>query len=160
MKRYVVTLILIAAALLTTAAYHLSKPNWIMFRKGEGCFSKKEYSQAIPYYVCLLKSGFEAPKLLSHLGTSYLATGDFGKAMTIFENIIIHSPDKLSALKELANIYIIFGRFKEAITLYQTFLQEQPNDTSVRILLARALTWSDRFNEAIVEYRKALGEEQ
>jgi len=137
MRRSVLILILIAIVLLTTLAYHVFKPNWVLFRKGEGYFSKKEYSQAIPYYVGLLKSGFETPKLLSHLGTSYLAIGDFGKAETIFEDIINHRPDKLLALKELANIYIIFGRFKEAINLYQTLLQDQPNNISARILLAR-----------------------
>ena len=111
MRRSALILILIIIALFTTLAYHLSKPDWVMFRKGEGYFSKKEYSQAIPYYVRLFKSGFEAPKLLSHLGTSYVATGDFGKAMTTFQSILNQTPDKLSALKELANIYIIFGRF-------------------------------------------------
>ena len=80
MRRYALILTLIAAALLTTVAYHLFKPDWVLFRKGEGYFSKKEYSQAIPYYVRLHKSGFAAPKLLSHLGTSYVATGDFGRA--------------------------------------------------------------------------------
>ncbi|MBL7102597.1 MAG: hypothetical protein ISS60_07550 [Desulfobacteraceae bacterium] len=119
MRRYVLILILIAIALLTTAAYHLSKPDWIMFRKGEGYFFKKEYSTAIPYYVRLVESGFETPKLLSHLGTSYIAVGEFGKATRIFENIIKYSSEKTSAIKELANIHITFGRFKEAINLYQ-----------------------------------------
>jgi len=159
MRRSVLISILIAIALLTTLAYHLFKPNWVLFRKGEDCFSKKAYTVAIPYYVDLLNNGFVTEKLLNHLGTAYVATGQFEKATKIFKEIIKHSPKRTTAIKELANIYVMLGRFKQAVALYQFYLQEQPDNRSVRILLARALTWSGRFEEAIVQYRKALGEE-
>jgi len=160
MKHSVVAGSLIAIAILTTVAYHLLKPDWVLFRNAERCFSNKAYAQAIPLYNRLLKSGFETPRLLNHLGTSYVATGQFSEAATIFENILNQHPNMLSVLKELANIYVAFGRFKEAIPLYQTFLQKQPDNRSVRILLARVLSWSGRFDEAIGEYRKVLGEEK
>jgi len=159
MKPSVVAACLIVIALLTTAAYHLLKPDWILFRKAETYFSEKAFSQAIPVYARLLERGFEAPALVSHLGTAYVATGRFREAAAIFEDILRKAPDKLQELKELANIYVAFGQFKKAIPLYQTFLQQEPYNRSVRILLARALSWSGRFDEAIVEYRKAVGDE-
>lgn len=160
MKRWVMVTSLIAIALLTTVAYHVLKPDWVLFRNAERRFSNKAYAQAIPLYNRLLDNGFETPSLLNHLGTSYIATGQFSEAATIFENILKRNPSMLPAMTELAQIYVAFGRFQNAIPLYQSFLDKQPDNRSVRILLARVLSWSGRLDEAVVQYRKALGDER
>jgi len=130
--------------------------------KGRRLFLKEGvFNRPFPITWAFSKAGFETPKLLSHLGTSYLAIGDFGKAETIFEDIINHRPDKLLALKVTGQyLHNFWSILKRPFNLYQTLLQDQPNNISARILLARVLTWSGRFEEAIVEYKKALGEKK
>lgn len=160
MKRLGFILFLIALASLTTTAYHLFNQNWIIFRKAETRFSKKEFEAAIPYYEKLLPRDFQVSKVLRHLGSAYLATGRDLKARKIFEKMASRHEGRPEALKELAAIYVSLGRFQDAASTYQAILQEEPDNHSIRTRLARVLLWAGRPEEAINEYRKALGEQQ
>lgn len=125
MKRFALTSSMIVIALITTLAYHLLKPDWVLFRKGENYFSKKAYAEAIPCYTRLLKSGFETPKLLNHLGSSYIATGQLEEAAAIFQNMLHQTPENRSVRILLARVLSWSGRFDEAIGEYKKVLGEE-----------------------------------
>lgn len=150
---------LIAVAALTTTAYRLLNPEWVVFRKAETLFSQNDFEAAIPHYEELLRLDFQAPRVLRHLASAYLATGKEIKARHIFETIMERYGRRPEIMKELAGIYVNHGGFSEAAALYMEILREDPHDHSSRIYLARLLSWTGRFEEAIYEYRKALGEE-
>ncbi len=160
MKRLGFILFLLAVAALTTMAYRYFNQEWVIYRKAESRFSNRAFSEAIPYYEELLRKGFQAPGLLRHLGSCYLATGNEPKARAVFERMLARGEDRFGAMKELASIYESLGRFQEAAALYQEVLQQTPDDDSVRVRLARLLFWTGRLEQAIHEYRKALEEEK
>jgi tetratricopeptide (TPR) repeat protein len=157
MKRFGIILFLFAVAALTTIVYHRLNSEWVVFRNAETHFFNKQYTKAIPLYEQLVKEGFEAPGFLEHLGTCYLAAGEAGKALAVFEEMITRSENRLPAIGKAGEIYVHFGYFEKAAALYRDILRDHPDDRSVRIRLARVLSWAGRFEEAIDEYRKILG---
>jgi tetratricopeptide (TPR) repeat protein len=159
MKRLGLIAFLLAVAVLTTLAYRYFQREWIVYRKAETLFTDRSYAGAIPFYEELWRQGFQAPGLLKHLGSAYLAVGREEPARAVFERMLARGEARAGTLKELAALYEGRGRFREAAALYRVVLGETPGDHTVRVRLARLLFWSGRLDEAIHQYRIALGEE-
>ena len=159
MKRLGLIAFLLTVAALTTLAYRYAHRDWIVYRRAESLFHDRAYAEAIPLYEALWRQGFQAPGLLKHLGSAYLAVGRNEGARAVFERMLAQGVDRPGTLKELAALYEGRGRFREAAALYRAVLEETPDDAAVRVRLARLLFWSGRLDEAIHQYRIALGEE-
>lgn len=151
-------LFLFIISVLTTSAYHALRSDWVMFRKGEGYFQRREYSKAIPIYTSLLQKGFQSPSAYLHLEESLLASGDAAGALFSLEMAVQRESQNLRVLSVLAGLYAQTGCFEKAIVSYQRLLRAQPDYREGRIYLARLLSWQGRYEEAVVEYRKVLGE--
>ncbi len=160
MKRFFFIIFFVSVAFITTAAYHVFKPQWILFHKGEDHYLKKEYSKAIIYYEPLTNFDFKKPEFLRHLGISYIVTGHYDKASSVYEKLIRIQPEDQEAVVKLAYVYVEQGNFNTAIDLLKLLLTAGSDTRLARIYLARTLTWSGRFDDAINEYRKVLGEEK
>ena len=159
-KRGVISffLFLFIISALTTSAYHALRSDWVLWRKGEGYFQRKEYSKAIPIYFSLLQKGFQSASAYRHLEESLLACEDGAGNLSSFEMLVEREPQNLRALSMLAGLYVRTGRFDKAILSYQRLLRAQPGYRDGRVYLARLLSWEGRYEEAVVEYRKVLGE--
>jgi tetratricopeptide (TPR) repeat protein len=151
-------IVLLAVAVLSTVAYHHVHRNWILFRKGENFFARKEFSKAIPYYQKALKEGLDKPELIAHLAHSHLISGNIEESRQLYKKMLSEQPGNLPALYALASVSSLCGQFDEATRLYREILKRDMKNYAARIQLARVLAWNGHFQEAIDEYKKALGE--
>lgn len=160
MKARTVIIALLCIAAITTLAYRTIERKWVVYRKAEALYEKKEYKKAIPQYAALLEKGFKHPVALSRLGEMYLATSDLDKARSVYEEILRKDPLNMRARFTIADIYMRIGEYGKTISIYTVFLRSQPENRYLHVLLARALTAKGDFEGAITHYRIALGGEK
>ena len=74
------------------------------------------------------------------LGRSYIANGDYEKAVEKFELLFTSRPDLSIAFENLGWTYRMVGQWDEAIDLYQKYLAINSTDLNIQVALERALS--------------------
>jgi tetratricopeptide (TPR) repeat protein len=91
------------------------------------------------------------------LGAALERSGQFDRAVAVFENLIAREPDNGIALNYLGYMYADSGiRLDESLQLIQRALQQEPDNGAYLDSYGWALFRLGRLNEAETEIRKAL----
>jgi tetratricopeptide (TPR) repeat protein len=158
MKRFVLIVLIIGSAIATTAAFHLLKREWVIYRQAEGCFLQEEYDQAARLYQEALSAGLIKPELYPRLVYSLIMSGQPREAIVLYKRFFREQPNRLAEITTLADAFSRKGCFNEALELYLSAVGRYPDLPFLRIHLARMLVQAGRFDEAISAYKQSLGE--
>ncbi|MFH0802408.1 MAG: tetratricopeptide repeat protein [bacterium] len=158
MKRLVLILLLIGTAIATTAAYHLLKSEWVLYRQAEGYFVQQGYDRAAILYREALDAGLVKPDLYPRLAYSLLMSGRPQEAIALYKRVFREQPGRLADITAIADALSRMGRFDEALELYLSAVGRHPDVRFLRIHLARMFVQAGRFDEAVSTYKQFLGE--
>ncbi|WP_409022512.1 tetratricopeptide repeat protein [Dellaglioa sp. P0083] len=130
----------------------------IQFALGELYFNTKQFSQAIGFYLELIKSGqteLSQVNLVQRLGVSYANSGQFEKAMAYLEQIHLENMDSDTKL-QMGLTYLQLNDQQKAIDILYDLKEEDPSYTSLYPILGQALSNENRLNDALLVYQEGL----
>ncbi|MHC9532691.1 tetratricopeptide repeat protein [Dellaglioa sp. L3N] len=130
----------------------------IQFALGELYFNTKQFSQAIGFYLELIKAGqteLSQVNLVQRLGVSYANSGQFEKAMAYLEQIHLENMDSDTKL-QMGLTYLQLNDQQKAIDILYDLKEEDPSYTSLYPILGQALTSENRLNDALLVYQEGL----
>ena len=93
------------------------------------------------------------------LKNAYLATGYYGQAKRLYDNLIASNSQSKNAYIERADIFRRMGLFQASIDDYNRALELSPNDLESSLGLSMALTELGKYDEAIQLYTKMIQRE-
>lgn len=115
-------LILIFATVTSIFFYREVHQNWILFKKAESQYEKKNFAEAIKLYEKSLEGGFPRSKMSVDYANSYLALGQFNKAIPLYKEYLSYHPKDHNARLDLAKALSWIGNTKEAEMEYKKIL--------------------------------------
>lgn len=130
----------------------------IQFALGELYFNTKQFSQAIGFYLELIKAGqteLSQVNLVQRLGVSYANSGQFEKAMAYLEQIHLENMDSDTKL-QMGLTYLQLNDQQKAIDILYDLKEEDPSYTSLYPILGQALSNENRLNDALLVYQEGL----
>ncbi|MHC9536363.1 tetratricopeptide repeat protein [Dellaglioa sp. BT-FLS60] len=130
----------------------------IQFALGELYFNTKQFSQAIGFYLELIKAGqteLSQVNLVQRLGVSYANSGQFERAMAYLEQIHLENMDSDTKL-QMGLTYLQLNDQQKAIDILYDLKEEDPSYTSLYPILGQALTSENRLNDALLVYQEGL----
>jgi tetratricopeptide (TPR) repeat protein len=151
--------ICLAAALAMPALYTLVKPQWVAFRGAERAFAAGRHEEAAALYARAGEQGFDLSRVLPNLGDAYLAAGNLGRAIPVFDALLKREPGNHATRLKLAELLARDGRYDQALAEVDKTLEAFPSWRTALYMQARILTFAGRFAEAIPVYQKLLGEQ-
>lgn len=118
-------LIMLLAIVSSVVIYRTIRQDWILFRDAEWQYSKKNFKEAIDLYERSLKAGLPRYYISVNLANSYVAQGQFKKAIPVYQEYLIKHPNDTNARFDLAKALSWVGNSKEAEAEYQKILEEK-----------------------------------
>lgn len=109
--------------LATILLYHLTQPQWILFRKAENKYHAKEYFKAIELYKESLEAGLPPSRANLNLAGAYIITAQFDEAIPFYRQYLLTNLNDANARLELAKALTWVGKFDEAKIEYQKILE-------------------------------------
>lgn len=122
-------------------------------------YLKKKYKQVIDELTPFLK---KYPKNIdgkNFLALSYKQIGDFNRAISLFQSLIVEYPKEGFLSSNLANILYNQGKIALAIEQYKRCIKIDPLENNAYCGLSNCYTELGRFNDAIIILKKALDNE-
>ncbi len=98
---------------------------------------QQEHDEAARLYESYLREHSEADPVRYLLGTTYLQTKRYAKAIGVYEALLLSRPDWARLHGELAYAYLMDGRREQALGAYRRTLEIRPDSSVVRYQLAR-----------------------
>lgn len=134
----------------------------ITFALAELYFTMREFRQAIPLYLDLIKAGtteMSKVNLVERLGVAYANAGRFEQAIGYLQQI--HSGDMTADVKfETAFTYLQLKERPAAIRLFNELKDSDPHYTTLYPYLGQALEAENRLPEALTALQEGLGVDQ
>jgi len=131
---------------------------------------KKNY--ALNFVHALMATGeqTESAKLLDSLGKLYpgdtevlhasadvsFAMKDYGRAATLYRELIVKKPDDLSVSLLLADVAMARNDYTEAVKINKEILRLSPENQKAMLTIARASSWHGDYSTAIFYYDKLI----
>lgn len=131
---------------------------------------KKNY--ALNFVHALMATGeqTESTKLLDSLGKLYpgdtevlhasadvsFAMKDYGRAATLYRELIVKKPDDLSVSLLLADVAMARNDYTEAVKINKEILRLSPENQKAMLTIARASSWHGDYSTAIFYYDKLI----
>ncbi len=135
----------------------------------KGVLQKK---QAINFVHALMATGeqSESAKLLNSLAKLYpsdtevlqatadvsFAMKDYGRAATLYRELIVKKPDDLSASLWLADVAMARNVHTEAVKINKEILQLSPENQKAMLTIARTSSWRGDYSTALFYYDKLI----
>ncbi len=107
----------------TIILYHLTQPQWILFRKAENKYHAKEYAAAIDLYNESLKAGLTPSRANLKLAGAYVVMGQFNEAIPFYRQYLLTNPNDSNTRLELAKTLTWVGNFDEAEIEYKKIFE-------------------------------------
>ncbi|GAB3710116.1 hypothetical protein GCM10027592_46810 [Spirosoma flavus] len=126
--------------------------NTAFYIKGNDCFLKGKYRQAIDFYTKALELNNDDYLSCANIGNSYFALKEYDKAIIYYQKSLDFKPDYLLAIGKLGNAFAKISEYNKAISCYNKFLAYKPNSFEARYNLGRALCDAGEFDHAIDQY--------
>ncbi len=125
-------------------------------QKGNLCFEKGDYDQAIYYYSKIIEIDPRDWRAYNNRGNSYFQKGDYEKAIMNFTKSIGIHPGDIYAYNNRANAYDLIDKYDLALSDYNRAIEINPNDAG--IYFNKALTYEKTGNkfEAIRAFKEFL----
>lgn len=149
----------VAIAISTTGLYHLIRPEWVSYRKGENNFVAKQYADASDHYRNAIDNGLEQPQVYLRLVEAQLIAGKHADAAKTARAYAAFGDRSPKALYILGELFVGNGQFDIATELLSDLVRENPENRKARFRLAQVLTWTQEFDDAIEHYYILLGDE-
>jgi tetratricopeptide (TPR) repeat protein len=128
---------------------HLMKGSaWLVM--GDETEAEKSFQKAIK------NAGSEKDDILYHIGSSYVQTGEVGKAVTYFELSLQINPENELALYDLGFFSDQEGKYQKSIEYYNRYLDIDPFNFSIWFNLGISYNKSGNYDKAIEAYEFAL----
>jgi len=83
---------------------------------------------------------------------------EYGKAETIYRELLKVSPDDQAIQLRLAEVLSWTKRYTESLQLYEKLVLASPGDVQIRRRYAQTLSWAGKTQDAIREFRRSLGQ--
>ncbi|MEJ6400659.1 tetratricopeptide repeat protein [Nicoliella lavandulae] len=133
--------------------------NVITFALAELCFSMREFDQAIPLYLNLIKQGItelSAVNLVERIGVAYANAGRFGHAIGYLKQIklIDMTPD---VKFETAFTYLQLKEYKQAIAVFEDLRDSDHDYPTLYPYLGEALEKLHKEKDALRVFQEGLG---
>lgn len=159
MNKTVIVIVLIFFTISTAIVYRLCNKKWLEFSKAEIFYKKKQYDNAIAYYLSSIENGIEASSITGQLAKSLRVTKRYQQPFALFYALKEKDSKKnAKAFGTLGNFFFTIENYKEAIKCYRYALKLRPSDNIARYELAISLSRSAEYDRAILEYKHLLGE--
>jgi tetratricopeptide (TPR) repeat protein len=127
-----------------------------LLTKGNACFARGEYAQAMAFYQDMVELKPRSPEAHNNLGAALYKLEQFGPAEERFRQAIKLRPDYPEALCNRGAVLQWQGYFVEAEASLRRALKLQPNYVDARSLLGKALVLQGRGAEAKSQFEKVL----
>jgi len=89
-------------------------------------------------------------------GLAYLEKDKYKRAAAVFEDVVAHTPELVSAQVALVRAYMGERRWDDASAVLRSLLEQHPDNGEAHYLLGQALAATDHLEEAIEEIERAL----
>jgi tetratricopeptide (TPR) repeat protein len=103
-----------------------------------------------------MQSGSDTVDLLMANGTNAMATGDYPKAMKMFDSVVQVDPDYAEGWNKRATLYFLMGDFQASMADIQKTLELEPRHFGALSGLGQILDRIDDAPGALKAYRRAL----
>lgn len=103
--------------------YHQTQPQWVLFRKAERQYMQKDYHQAITSYQRSLSEGASTINAQLHLADSYVAVGEFSKAIIYYRDYLAVYPQAKEVHYTLAKALFWNGDLEESEKEYKKIME-------------------------------------
>lgn len=134
----------------------------IEFALAELYMTMREFQQAIPRYLDLIKQGipvFSNVNLVERIGVAYANAGRFEQAIGYLKQV--HSGDMTPDVKfETGFTYLQLKEYKPAIDLFSDLKDTDPHYTSLYPYLGQALVAENRLDDALTTLQEGLSVDQ
>lgn len=121
-QNYLYALYVILTATCFLFLYPLIHQNWILFREGERAFQNKNYKEAITFYQKSIALNVPTPKAVLNLANSYVALGEFEKAIVYYQDYLQLRPQDDRVRLSFAKTLSWLKRFEESEEEYKKIL--------------------------------------
>ncbi|HPC20810.1 MAG TPA: tetratricopeptide repeat protein [Kiritimatiellia bacterium] len=127
------------------------------YRKGKDSLRQRKYPDAIKYFTRAIQIHPAFPQAFNDLGLCYRATGDVGKAESMFLDCLDVDPANLYGRMNLADLYAATGRLSQALRLLEETILLHPKKGEPHMALGMLYFDSGNLAAAEASCRKAEG---
>lgn len=130
----------------------------ILFALAELYYNVKQYKQATPLYLELIKRGipeFSKVNLVQRLAMSYALSGQLEKAMAYFEQIHDEDLDDDSRFQMGVTLFEL-KNYEEAIKKFEELRELSPDYPTTYSFLASAYEYLGKLNDALVTLQEGI----
>lgn len=139
-------------------AYTRIHQDAVVHHRAGQSFMAGDYQNAARLYRMSVEKGMDGTRVLQRLGDTYLALGEFDRALEVFLKIQSRKPENLALQVKLAHVHSLNNNTGQALALIDQVLEKKPDWDAARLWKARILARDRRFAEAIDIYYQTLGE--
>jgi len=127
------------------------------YRKGKDFLHQRKYPDAIKRFTKAIRIHPAFPQAFNDLGLCYRATGDVGKAESMFLDCLDVDPANMYGRMNLADLYAATGRLGQAVRLLEETILLHPNKGEPHMALGMLYFDSGNLAAAEASCRKAEG---
>ncbi len=127
-----------------------------LLSRGNDCFARGEYEQALELYRQLVAQRPRSVEGLNNIGATLCKLGRYAEAEEYLRRALNVRPEFAAAHANLGAVLRWKGEFDEAETSLRRALKLQPNYPDARALLGMTLALQGRAGDASAQFDKAL----
>jgi len=117
---------------------------------------KKDFDNAIKYYLMAIKSDSDYVQAYDNLGIIYRRLGKLDKAIEVYKQSISINPIGKAAHENLASAYLMMKQYKNAYNEYEIIVKLYPNDPEGYFGYADINLQQSQLDAALTNANKAL----